>query len=129
MAKILKNFKKTGKLLDGQYPYITIREDSDVFMDLPICAIEYDTFYIEPVVVLEPGKIGVVHEAKELLKQLSKLKKFYFLVNDETSEVSEVQEGEANLMVRLPHDTDVSKLAYIGGEIVLLGDPDNLEVK
>lgn len=46
-------------------------------------------------------------------------KKFFFNVKDDLS-VEEVKEGTYQLMKWLPKDTDVSKLKFINGDIVLV---------
>lgn len=127
MAKVLKNYKKTKELIDNDYPVISIRYDDEVFADLPICAVEYDTTYTKAVLLTEPNKIPVVIEAAELLQKLSKLTKYFFYVDAETGEVKEVNEKEANLSVRLPHNTDISKLAYYNGEIILLDNQEEIK--
>lgn len=122
--KVLKNYKKTGDFIDEDYPVIKFNGSEDVFAELPICVAEYDTFYKEPVLLVLPNSIPQVIEKVDLLRRLSKLKKFYFLVDEETGEVKEVEESKANLTYRLPKDTPVEKLMYQNGEIVMLEDQE-----
>jgi hypothetical protein len=118
--KVLKNYKKTGEVLDGDFPFIKLTESEDVFAELPLCVVEYNTFYKEPVLFAQPNKMPMVVEKTALLEKLSKLKKFYFLVNEETGQVQEVEKEKANLAYRLPKDTPVDKLVYQNGEILLI---------
>lgn len=118
--KVLKNYKKTGEFVDEDYPVIKINDSEDVFAELPLCVAEYNTFYKEPVLMIVPNKIPSVIEKAELLKTLSKLKKFYFLVDEETGQVQEVEKEKANLTYRLPKDTPVDMLVYKNGEILLI---------
>jgi len=123
--KVLKNYKKTGKFVDEDYPVVKILDSEDVFAELPLCVVEYNVFYKEPVLIVNPNKIPMVVEKAELLQKISKLKKFYFLVNPETKEVKEVEKDEANFAQRLPKDTPVDQLVYENGEILLI---ENQEV-
>ena len=118
--KVLKNYKKTGEFVDEDYPVIKINDSEDVFAELPLCVAEYNTFYKEPVLMIVPNKIPSVIEKAELLKTLSKLKKFYFLVDEKTGQVQEVGKEKANLTYRLPKDTPVDMLVYTDGEILLI---------
>ena len=118
--KVLKNYKKTGEFVDDDYPVIKINDSEDVFAELPLCVAEYNTFYKEPVLMIVPNKIPSIIEKAELLKTLSKLKKFYFLVDEKTGQVQEVEKEKANLTYRLPKDTPVESLVYKDGEILLI---------
>ena len=120
MSKVLKNYKLTGNIIDDEFPLIKIKDDEDVYADLPICAAEYNTFYTEPALIIERSKIPVVIEKVELLKSLSKLKKFFFLVDKKTGSLEEVDKDKADLSIRLPKDTPVEDLVYKDGEVLLI---------
>ena len=91
--KVIKNFKRTGKFID-EFPYIKIKEDEDVFADLPICLVEYNTEYQKPMIYIGPeAQIPVVMEEKELIKKIQGTKLFYLKVDEEKS-IREVEKEE-----------------------------------
>lgn len=119
--KVLKNFRNTGEFLDGDFPHIKLRNDEDVFYDMPICVADCDRVYKDPVLMTENtgSPFPFVYEKVELLQKIAKLKKFYFKV-DEHGKMKEVKPEEANLSYRLPPDTPVKDLMYKNGRIILL---------
>lgn len=123
--KVLKNYKIL-KMIE-EFPLIKIREDEDVFIELPICAIDYNRIYKEPVIFQEINKMGVVIEKEELVERLKNLKLFYFLVKPETGEVKEVSKENSNYQIRLPKDVDVSKLEFYNGEIYLVENQEEVK--
>lgn len=119
--KVLKNFKQTGKFID-EFPYIKIKEDEDIFADLPICLAEYNTEYQKPMVYFGPdNQAPVVMEEKDLMKKIEGTKLFYFSVKEE-GKLEEVSKEQANFSYRLPIDVPVDKLAIIQGQLGILED-------
>lgn len=116
MAKILKNYKRTGESIES-FPVIKIKNDDDVFADLPICLVEYDTHYNKPVLITYEGKVPEVIEAAVLVKTLEGTRMFY-LELDEDNNLKEVEQDNAMISVRLPKDTNVDELVFINGEIL-----------
>lgn len=116
MAKILKNYKRTGEFIEN-FPVIKIKNDEDVFADLPICLVEYDTHYTKPVLITHAEKVPEVIEAAVLVKTLEGTKVFY-LELDEDNNLKEVEQEDAMISVRLPKDTNVDELVFINGEIL-----------
>jgi hypothetical protein len=113
MQKVLKNYKQRGGKLE-EYPLIKILDYEDVFADLPLCVAEFGVVYVNPVLV-----DNQVMEYDYVAKKLAELKMFH-LFKDDSGSLREVPEGEANLHIRLPKETDLSELHYENGRVVKL---------
>lgn len=119
--KVLKNFKKTGKFID-EFPYVKVKNDEDIYAELPICLAEFGVEYQNPLVYVGPDSAApVLMEEEELLERIKGTKLFYLKV-DEEGKIEEVKKEESNLAYRLPIDTPVEKLAIIQGQLGLLDD-------
>ena len=127
--KVIKNFKQTGKFID-EFPYIRIKEDEDVYAELPICLADYNTEYQKPMVYFGPeSQTPVVMEEKDLMKKIEGTKLFFLKVEEE-GKIKEVSKEEATFSYRLPIDVPVDKLAIIQGQLGLLEDsqePDEVK--
>ena len=107
MAKILINYiynKLTDKYEIQHSPY--------VFADMKVAVLETEEDIHEPLVVPIRDQMTVVDRAKYEMFN----KKFY-LVADKEGIVSENPNG---VEIWLPKDTDVSKLRYINGRLVMV---------
>lgn len=88
---------------------------SPVWADLPIALCNlYDEFK-DPLVVPTGGAIPLIVEKEEYLKTR---RKFCLDINEDGT-LKEVPEQAAKFVFYYPKNTDVSKLRYINGEIVM----------
>ena len=104
-----------------------------VFVDMPIAVAEYGKEYYSPIVVQ-----GTLYEEEEFVammkkqEETSKLKegqksfKLKVLKNNKVREAKEdeIQKGDFIEQI-LPTDTDLSKLEYMNGEILLVNDEED----
>ena len=104
-----------------------------VFVDMPIAVAEYGKQYFSPIVVQ-----GILYEEDEFVammkkrEEASKLKegeksfKLKVLKNNKVREAKEdeIQKGDFIEQV-LPADTDLSKLEYMNGDILLVQDEED----
>jgi hypothetical protein len=116
MAKVLKNYKPTDERFE-EFPIVAIRYDDEVFLDLPICAVDFGRKYNRPVLFTEVNKIPAVVELAEVPAALKGTKVFHFKVKDD-SKVEEVAPDKADIFVRLPEDTNVKELVFMEGQIL-----------
>ena len=123
MKQIINFKRKQGGI--EEFPYVTLLIDREVFLELPICAIEFGVDYIKPVLYGDHNGVPTVYEHDAVVELLSKLKIFY-LKNDQ-GKLTEVSKGEADVTIRLPKDTNVDQLVYDRGQI-FLAKPINEEV-
>jgi hypothetical protein len=112
MPKILVNYiynKKTNKyaLMDTGY----------VFADMPIAVMEIEAEYGEIMVVPLDGKNTVVDKQAFL----SVHKQFRLVAKEDGS----VEEHEQGTPIWLPKDTDVTRLRYLNGKIVMIEFEEN----
>ena len=121
--KVIKNYKKVKEAI-FEFPFIKIKEDEDVFADLPLCLAEFGVEYVKPIIYFGPdAQIPLVMEENELLARIKDTKLFHFAVNQETGQLSETEEKNAVFFSqRLPEDTPVDKLAIIEGQLGILED-------
>lgn len=98
-----------------EFPYITILYDREVFVDLPICVIDFGRVYEKPVLYGNYKGIPTVYEEAEVKTQLANLKVFY--LKNKQGKLTEVREEEADLKIRLPKDTNVDELVYDNGQV------------
>lgn len=116
MAKILINYvynKTTDKYEIQKLPY--------VFADMKVAVLETEEEINEPLVVPINNILTVVDRAK-----YQSINKKFYLVADEKGNISE-QKGGAEIW--LPKDTDLSKLKYINGRLVLIESEEEKEEK
>lgn len=114
--EILKNFK----VLDGkweEFPFIKILPGEDVFVGLPICKMEFQAQFKQPVLVVRQGDIPLAFELEELKKKLVDTKRF-FLVADEKGVLTEVKPDDAKIVIRLPIDTKINELVFMDGQVL-----------
>lgn len=114
--KVIKNCKILSERYE-EYPMIQIRYDDEVFVDLPLCVIEFGQVLKKPVLYANGNSIPQAVELSDLMVTLSKLKKFFVKV-EEQGKVVEVPEGEETLVLRLPKDTNINDIFYIDGQII-----------
>ena len=112
--KQLINYKQKQEKLE-EFPFVSLLLDREVFMDLPICAVDFDRTYDKPVLYGNHKGIPTVYEAEEVKTYLARLKVFH-LKNDQ-GKLSEVDEKESHIHVRLPVDTKVDELGYDDGQV------------
>lgn len=130
---LLKNYRVLNERYEG-VPVIEIRNQSEVFAEMPVCMIPYEKE--EPKWYLlgrDPRtKIGMVvgHIG---LKEVLKTHKMYFLTDEGAKEgktnLREVAYGEHKYEQLFPLGTDVSKLMIYNGEIVLFDNTEEVQEK
>lgn len=117
MSRILVNFSY-NKTKDKY----TLLDSDVVFADLPVAVMESEQEINEPLVVPIKGVMTVVE--KELYTTIHK--KFKLALDDKGN----VVESENGTEIWLPRKTDISKLAYINGQLVMKEEePDIKEVE
>lgn len=130
---ILKNFKIKKDVKVAEFNAIKIIKSEYVFTNLPVCEIEIDDEDSDELYIIDVhpySNIAKVVTREQLEGILNKTKIFHLKsLNPETTEASglvEVGEDEAQLTLRFPVDTDVNKLFYMDGEVMML-DTTNIE--
>jgi hypothetical protein len=114
--EILKNFKLTeGKW--EEFPFIKILPGEDVFASLPVCKIPFQAQFIQPVVVVRENDIPLAIELEDLKKRLEKTKRFFFIA-DEKGALTEVEQKDAKVIIRLPIDTNINELVFMDGQVL-----------
>jgi hypothetical protein len=114
--EILKNFK----LLEEQweeFPLIKILSGEDVFVDLPVCSVPFQAKFVQPALVVKQNQLPFAVELEELKAKLEGTKRF-FLIAAEDGSLSEVEEKDAKVIVRLPSDTNIKELILKEGQIL-----------
>jgi len=111
MPKIYVNFKHNKK--DDSYKILNY---GHVFVDMPIAVMDLDVDIEEPLVVPIRNVLTVVEKSEYL-----KVHKKFLLKFDNNGKVYESPDGYP---VYLPKDTDVSKLQYIDGQLVMVDDSE-----
>lgn len=106
MSKILVNYNY-NKTKDKY----TLLDSSVVFADLPVAVLESEQEIVEPLVVPIKGIMTVVE--KEPYTTIHK--KFKLAIDDKGN----VVENENGMEIWLPRKTDISKLAYVNGQLVM----------
>ena len=109
MTKILVNYvyNKNNDI------YSLVNSDF-VFVDLPIAVMDINASYRSILVVPINGQNTVVDKDEYLSKN-----KLFKLVADKDGNIREDQNG---VPTYLPKDTDLTKLMYINGQLVLVED-------
>jgi len=112
--KQLINYKVKAERL-AEYPYVTLLVDREVLLGIPVCAIDFGREYQKPVLYGDQNGIPTVYEESEVKTIIAQLKVFH-LKNDQ-GKLTEVDEIDADLHVRLPKDTKVDQLVYDNGQL------------
>lgn len=112
--KILNNFKPTKETIEG-YLVVELFDKGGIFIDLPICAVDFGRHYERPVLYGEYKGIPTVYEEVEVRERLKALKLFH--LKNSKGKLTEVPEAEADIHIRLPKDTNVDELVFENGEI------------
>lgn len=115
MPKILVNYKYNKKtdtysLLEGEV----------VFADMPVAVMDMGAEY-ESVLIVPMNNVNTVVDKEEYLKH-NKL--FKLSVADSEGTVVEDPNGAA---IYLPIETDISKLKFINGQLVMVDEEENKE--
>lgn len=116
MSKVLKNYKPRKELLLGEFPYVKIIDQEDVFLDLPLAAIDFGKEYQKPVLYGNHKGIPTIHEEEEVKRILANLKKYYF--TEDKGRLFEVDPKEATIKAWLPKETPVDQLIFDNGQII-----------
>lgn len=111
MPKILVNYKYNKKT-----DTYTLIEDDVVFADMPVAIMEMGTDYDDILVVPINGQNTVVDKDEYLAIH----KNFKLSVNEDGT----VREDVTGTPVWLPKDTDITKLRFINGQLVLVSEED-----
>jgi len=125
MAKQIINFKPTGKKTNEGWDRITLLLDREVFLDLPLCIVEWGIEYAEPILVGEAQNMPLVFEAEDIRQRLKKVEeekkvemKTFHLANINGS-LQEVEEAKAIWSGDLPKDTNLEELSLgANGELI-----------
>lgn len=121
--KLIKNYKPTGKFVE-EFSIVNIREDEDVFAELPLCLVDFGVFYETAVLYQGPqDPMPIIMEKEELLEFIDGTRLFHFSVSEE-GKLTEVEKEKANYSHRLPIDTPVEKLVIMQGQLGLLEEPE-----
>lgn len=114
--KQLINYKAKKEKLE-EYPYVELFTDREVFVELPICVIDFGRYYEKPVLYGNYNGIPTVYEEEEVRAHLKTLKVFHLKNNK--GKLTEVDAEDADISIRLPKDTDVNQLVYDNGQVFL----------
>lgn len=114
MNKQLVNYKAKKEKIED-YQCLVLYPDREVLLGLPICAIDFGRYYENPVLYGDYKGIPTVYEASEVIEILKKLKTFHLKNNN--GNLTEVNEKEADIHVKLPIDTRVDQLGYDNGQL------------
>ena len=127
---ILKNIKILKKNNLEEFPSVEVRyDDTEVFANLPIAFIPYGEQYIDPIMYQVNGQgIGMLIEREQLREALKKSKLFFFKLG-ENQELIECKKEESITHARLPHDVDLTKLAYMNGQVLMVEPEKEVENK
>lgn len=106
MSKILVNYNYNKS--KDKY---TLLDSGVVFADLPVAVLESEQEIVEPLIVPIKNVMTVVEKEPYIAIH----KKFKLALDDKGN----VVENENGMEVWLPRKTDVSKLAYINGQLVM----------
>lgn len=118
--KVLKNIKPTQETIKPteyeSFPVVKILDGEDVFVELPLAALDFGKTYVRPVLYGNHNGIPTVYEELEVKQHLARLKLFHF--TEENGKLTEVEAEKATIHVRLPSDTIAEQLIYKNGRIV-----------
>lgn len=116
MARILVNY-----IYDKAKDKFEIQKGCFVFADMKVAVYETEEEIYEPLVVPIRNVMTVVDR-----ERYEKVNKKFKLVADNNGNVCENEDG---VEVWLPKDTDLKKLKYINGQLVLAQDEEKVEKK
>ena len=111
--KQIVNFKQNKKTAEGWIKVIPLI-DREVFIEAPICLVDFGVEYEEPVLAGELYGLPLVQEAETVRKKIAeqnkseKLRTYHLAVKDHA--VTEVPKDEAQWSGELPENTDLSQL-------------------
>jgi hypothetical protein len=114
--EILKNFKALEDKFE-EFVFIKLMPGEDVFVELPICRIDFNLTLKNPILFVQEGTIPKAMELAELKKLIAGTKRFYLAVGNE-GQLTEAEPAKAKLAMRLPKDTNISDLVYINGQVL-----------
>lgn len=114
--KILRNYKTTGKMVE-EFPIIKIMTDQeDVFVELPIIAVDFNKEYREPALFGNHNGLPTVIEKEELLEILKDTEIKYFDIEED--KLIPVTKEKYELKLRLPKGTNDTQLFMDNGQVV-----------
>lgn len=114
MPKILVNYKHNKKT-----DTYSLYDNDVVFADLPIAVMDMSAEY-DDILVVPINKVMTVVDKEEYLK----VHKQFKLVADENGIIREDQNG---VSIYLPKDTDITKLRFLNGQLVLVSEDEEGE--
>jgi len=128
--KVIKNCKILKDHYE-EFPLIQIRYEDEVFVDLPVCTIEFGQTLEKPVLYPVGKGIPMAVELTWLMAQLAKLKKFHIKIDDH-GHIKEIDPKDADTVVRLPADTNLDEVMIVNGQIIRttpapMGEQDQVE--
>lgn len=115
MPKILVNYKYNKKT-----DTYSLLEGDVVFADMPVAVMDMGAEY-ESILVVPMNNVNTIVDKEEYLKH-NKL--FKLSVTDSEGTVAEDPNGTP---IYLPKETDISKLKFINGQLVLVDEEENKE--
>ena len=126
MAKQIINFKPTGQKTNEGWDKINLLLDREVFLDLPLCIIDWGVNYKEPILVGAAQNMPLVFEAEEVRSRLKesekedkKIKLKTFHLSSVDGKLQEVESSKASWSGELPEDTDLEELSFgTTGELI-----------
>lgn len=116
MAKQILNYKK-GKNNEGNLMGVKLLLDREVMVDLPLCLVEFDEEYVDPVLFGAYKGIPIVHERQQVLNHINETMRNFYIKEDKKGNLKEVEEAEADYTFLLPKETDVSELYVEEGQL------------
>lgn len=124
MVKIFVNYRfKKGKVEIANY--------GCVFVEQPIAIAELDREYDDPIIV-ESNNFKYIVERAEYEQEYSKAKanltKFKLVVDNNGTVRNAKESEQPTLVIDLPKDTDLSKLHYEGGKLIMFDERDMEEI-
>lgn len=108
--KQLVNFKRKKETLEHDIVSVEVFYDREVFLDLPIAAVEFGAEYEKPVLAGMNGGIYIIGEYSKVKEAHDSLRLYHLKRDPETNRVEEVSESEADIHVKLPKNLDLSEI-------------------
>jgi hypothetical protein len=123
MIHLIKNYKNLNEYIE-EFPYIKIKDDEDVYAEVPLCMIEFGRIIEKPVLYMNQTlKIPIALSEDEVREKIKGTKLFHLKLNEDKT-VEEVKKEDSHFSYRLPIDTPIEKLMVLNGE---LGIVDNIK--
>ncbi len=110
---ILKNYKLSDGKGYEEYPAIVVRyKDTEVFADLPVCAVPFGVEFTEPVLLsVNQRGIASVAEKEGLIMRLKKeTQKVFFTLDADSNPV--ISKEETKIYTRLPKADNPEQYVY-----------------